>query len=133
MKKIWISLAGFLAITSLAAQEKPLPSLYGTGSWNADSLGNHRVVVSVDRPGDAVLATMNWRRRDLNPEAKNLIVVDAKTGKRVMNVARFTVNREKGEVAFQPQTVPGEYYIYYLKNVMSGSRYYPTVKYPPFE
>ena len=45
MKKIWISLAGFLAIASLSAQEKPLPSLYGTGVWDADSLGNHRVVV----------------------------------------------------------------------------------------
>ena len=85
MKKIWISLAGFLAIASLSV-------------WDADSLGNHRVVVSVDKAGDAVLATMNWRRRDLNPEEKNLIVVDAKTGKRVTNVARFTVNREKGEV-----------------------------------
>ena len=133
MKKIWISLAGFLAIASLSAQEKPLPSLYGTGVWDADSLGNHRVVVSVDKAGDAVLATMNWRRRDLNPEEKNLIVVDAKTGKRVTNVARFTVNREKGEVVFQPQTVSGNYYIYYLKNVSSGSKYYPTVTYPAFE
>ena len=125
MKKIWISLVGFLAIASLSAQEKPLPSLYGTGVWDADSLGNHRVVVSVDKAGEAVLATMNWRRRDLNPEEKNLIVVDAKTGKRVTNVARFTVNREKGEVVFQPQTVPGNYYIYYLtfydKLTYSGS------------
>ena len=133
MKKIWISLVGFLAIASLSAQEKSLPSLYGTGVWDADSLGNHRVVVSVDKAGDAVLATMNWRRRDLNPDEKNLIVVDAKTGKRVTNVARFTVNREKGEVVFQPQTVPGNYYIYYLKNVSSGSKYYPTVTYPAFE
>ena len=42
-------------------------------------------------------------------------------------------DRERGEVVFQPQTVPGEYYIYYLKNVMSGSPYYPTVNYPAFE
>lgn len=59
--------------------------------------------------------------------------MDATTGKRITNVCRFAVNRERGEVVFQPQTVPGEYYIYYLKNVMSGSRYYPTVNYPPFE
>ena len=69
----------------------------------------------------------------MNPEAKNLIVVDAATGERITNVCRFTIDREQGEVVFQPQTVPGEYYIYYLKNVMSGSPYYPTVNYPAFE
>ena len=94
---------------------------------------SHRVIVSVDKPADAVLATIDWRRRDLNPEAKNLIVVDAATGERITNVCRFTIDREQGEVVFQPQTVPGEYYIYYLKNVMSGSPYYPTVNYPAFE
>ncbi len=133
MKKIVLTLTGFLAIGSIFAQDKPIPSLYGTGVWNADSLGNHRVVVAVDEPSDAVVADLHWRRRDFDPEGKNLIVVDAETGKRIMNVARFLINREKGEVVFQPQTVPGKYYIYYLKNVMSGSRFYPTVKYPAFE
>ena len=117
----------------MQAQAVPTDELYGVGIWNADSLGNHRVIVSVDKPADAVLATIDWRRRDLNPEAKNLIVVDAATGERITNVCRFTIDRERGEVVFQPQTVPGEYYIYYLKNVMSGSPYYPTVNYPAFE
>lgn len=121
------------AYSSLQAQAVPTDELYGVGIWNADSLGNHRVIVSVDKPADAVLATIDWRRRDLNPEAKNLIVVDAATGERITNVCRFTIDREQGEVVFQPQTVPGEYYIYYLKNVMSGSPYYPTVNYPAFE
>ncbi len=133
MKKIVISLAGLLCSGLLVAQERPVASLYGTGTWDADSLGNHRVVVCVDKPSDAVLATMQWRRHDQHPEQKNVIVVDAKTGKRVTNVCRFEVNQEKGEVAFQPQTIPGKYYIYYLKNVHSGSRYYPTVTYPAFE
>lgn len=106
---------------------------YGTGVWDADSLGNHRIVVSVGQRADAVLASLEWRRRDVQPEAKNLIVVDAATGKRITNVTRFTLNRERGEIVFQPATVPGDYYIYYLPNVRSGSRYYPTVQYPPFE
>jgi len=92
--------------------------LYGTGQWDADSLGNHRIVVAVDRPADAVLATLDWRRRDLNPEEKGVIVVDAATGEQVTNVARFTINREKGEIVFQPQTVPGNYYIYSM--IFSG-------------
>lgn len=133
MKTILFTLLSLLIAGNVSAQPAPTRDLYGTGSWDSDSLGNHRIVVSVDKPADAVLATLEWRRRDLNPEGKNLIVVDAATGKRVTNVCRFTINREKGEVAFQPQTVPGDYYIYYLKNNTSGSRYYPTVTYPAFE
>ena len=132
MKQLLFTLFCLFAYSSLQAQAVPTDELYGVGIWNADSLGNHRVIVSVDKPADAVLATIDWRRRDLNPEAKNLIVVDA-TGERITNVCRFTIDREQGEVVFQPQTVPGEYYIYYLKNVMSGSPYYPTVNYPAFE
>ena len=133
MKQLLFTLFCLFAYSSLQAQAVPTDELYGVGIWNADSLGNHRVIVSVDKPADAVLATFDWRRRDLNPEAKNLIVVDAATGERITNVCRFTIDRERGEVVFQPQTVPGEYYIYYLKNVMSGSPYYPTVNYPAFE
>lgn len=133
MRRILCSLLGLFAFSCLQAQVVPSDTLYGIGHWDADSLGNHRVVVAVDKPADAVMATLEWRRRDLNPEAKNLIVIDAATGKQITNVCRFGINREKGEVAFQPQTVPGQYYIYYLKNVMSGSRYYPTVTYPPFK
>lgn len=133
MKQLLFTLFCLFTYSSLQAQAVPTDELYGVGTWNADSLGNHRVVVAVDKPADAVLATIDWRRRDLNPEAKNLIVVDAATGERITNVCRFAVDRERGEVAFQPQTVPGEYYIYYLKNVMSGSPYYPTVNYPAFE
>ncbi len=132
MKQLLFTVCLFL-LGSLQAQTVPTDELYGVGTWNADSLGNHRVVVSVDKSADAVLATINWRRRDLNPEAKNIIVIDAATGKRITNVCRFTVNRERGEVIFQPQTVPGKYYIYYLKNIKSGSPYYPTVNYPAFE
>ena len=133
MKQLLFTLFCLFAYSSLQAQAVPTDELYGVGIWNADSLGNHRVIVSVDKPADAVLATIDWRRRDLNPEAKNLIVVDAATGERITNVCRFTIDRERGEGGFQPQTVPGEYYIYYLKNVMSGSPYYPTVNYPAFE
>lgn len=133
MKQLLFVLFCLLTIGGLHARNTSTDELYGLGNWDADSLGNHRVVVFVEKPADAVLATIEWRRRDLNPEDKNLIVVDATTGKRITNVCRFAVNRERGEVVFQPQTVPGEYYIYYLKNVMSGSRYYPTVNYPPFE
>lgn len=133
MKKYVIAFFALFSATMISAQTVPTDDLYGTGTWDADSLGNHRVVVAVDHPSDAVLANLEWRRRDANPDQKNIIVVDATTGKRITNVARFTINQEMGEIVLQPQTVPGEYYIYYLKNVSSGSKYYPIVKYPPFE
>ena len=122
----WLCCAAFPA--GLFAQ-LPTAEWYGTGVWNADSLGNHRVVVSVDEPADAVLASLEWRRKDQNPEKKGIIIVDAATGKRITNVTQFAFNRERGEIAFQPQTVPGKYYIYYLKSISTGSKYYPTVNY----
>ena len=51
--------------------------LYGTGVWNADSLGNHRVVVSVDQPSDAVLALIQWRRKDFAYVIEELITEKA--------------------------------------------------------
>ena len=132
-KLFFLTVSCLSIFTFMKAQDVPSDHLYGVGSWDAVSLGNHRVVVSVSKPADAVLATLQWRRRDLNPEDKDLVVVDAATGERVTNVYRLGVSREKGEIVFQPKTVPGDYYIYYLRNVMSGSRAYPTVKYPPFE
>lgn len=79
-----------------------------------------------------MLAHIPWRRRDLGPEAKNLIVVDAATGKRITNVMRIAINREYGDLVFEPRTVPGVYYVYYLPYVSTGGSY-PRVSYPPPE
>lgn len=129
MKKLIFSFASCLLACMAGAQTN---ALYGTGQWDADSLGNHRVVLEVTKKSDAVLAEIPWRRKDLNPEAKDLIVIDAATGKEVSNRCRFTVNREIGQLVFQPLTVPGKYYVYYLQNRASGSKYYPTVTYTPY-
>ena len=111
MRHSLIALLLMSVFTTLDAQNVPVPELYGVGTWNSDSLGNHRVVVSVDKPSDAVLATIQWRRRDMNPEDKNIIVIDAATGERITNVCRLEVNREIGKIVFQPKTVPGKYYV----------------------
>ena len=75
---------------------------YRIGRWTADSFGNHRAVVSVGAANPAVWAHLPWRRPDLDPERKGIWVVDAKTGQRVMNVARGSINRESGDIAFEP-------------------------------
>ena len=75
-----------------------------------------------------------WRRRDANPQDKEIIVVDAKTNQRVANVVRIDINREFGWLLFEPPTAPGEYYVYYMPFRNEGSWYFPTAKYlPPTE
>ena len=80
----------------------------------AEGLGHHRAVVRVEQKADAVLARIPWRRRDHDPERKDIIVMDAASGQRVTNVARLQLDRFEGLLAFEPQTVPGEYFVYYL-------------------
>ena len=95
-----------------------VPFTVADSAWNIDMLGNHRAVVKVDGAGsgtpDAVRVTLPWRRSDTRPEAKKIVVMDAETGQEIRNVSVVGLTSEKGVVAFQPQTVPGTYYMYYL-------------------
>ncbi|HOX20209.1 MAG TPA: DUF6067 family protein [Gemmatimonadales bacterium] len=115
------------ALASPATAQDPV---YRIGRWTADSFGNHRAVVSVDAAAPAVWAHLPWRRPDLHPESKGVWVVDARTGHRVMNVARGSINRESGDIAFEPTSGPGEYYIYYLRYAGSVTSNYPKLTYP---
>lgn len=101
-----------------------------TPTWDADTLGNHRVVLDVAAAADAVRARIPWRRRDANPDQKNLIVIDAQTGARVENVLRVSITREAGDIVFQPTSGRGRYYVYYLPYAMLGRTNYPQVEYP---
>jgi len=86
----YVGLLLALAIVA-SAQDKDKDVHYGVGTWDADSYGNHRAVVRVRGSGEAVWAHLPWRRRDQNPDAKEVMVVDAKTGHRVRNVVRVAV------------------------------------------
>lgn len=134
MKNIGITIVLCLSALFSFSQAKPEvnSALYGTGNWDADSLGNHRAVVHVTNSSNIVLAHIEWRRRDFNPQKKDIIIVDANTGTEITNILPITINREYGNILFQPKTTPGNYYIYYLKNITSGHKNYPTVTYPPF-
>jgi hypothetical protein len=97
--------------TGLAVDE--VPYAVSKEPW-ADGLGNHRAVVRVEKKADAVLVRIPWRRRDHDPERKEIIVMDAASNQRVTNVARLRLDRFEGVLAFQSRTVPGEYFVYYL-------------------
>ncbi len=106
---------------------------YGNSAWDAARFGNHRAVIRVTDKADAVRARIPWRRRDWSPEKKNLIVIDAATGARIHNVCPLSINREFGDIVFQPAAAPGDYFVYYMPWVMKGRSNYPTVVYPEME
>ena len=111
-------------LAAVAADEVPR----GVGSWS-EKLGNHRAVVRVARKADAVWAHIPWRRRDGQPERKAVHVYDAATSQRVKNVVRIDVNREFGDIAFQPTSGPGDYHVHYLPLRAEGWAHSPKIHY----
>jgi hypothetical protein len=112
----------FFAAT-LVAQKVPYTNC--NNCWNADSLGNHRVVLKYNGTGKIAKATIFWRRRDENPELKRIIVEDAKTKQKVLNVKIGTLNREYGDIYFEPVSGSGTYYVYYMPYKNEGRSNYP--------
>ncbi len=119
-----------LCLSTMVAPASARDVPYGTGDW-PEALGNHRARVRVEQPADAVWVRLPWRRRDATPEQIDIIVMDAATNKRVENVLRVDVQRQSGDLLFQPVTVPGEYHVYYLPYKTEGSWYFPTTVYLP--
>lgn len=95
---------------SVSAQAVP----FGIGAWLEQGHGNHRAVVHVAEPSDAVRVHIPWRRHDPEPQAKGVLVEELTTGQRVPNVFTASVTQESGEIIFQPATGPGDYAVYYL-------------------
>lgn len=98
--------------------------------WKGDSLGNHRVIVEVTTKGDVAKAVIPWRRRDENPQDKDVWIVDALTNQRIHNVLLKAISREEGTVYFEPVSGIGKYYIYYMPYHLKGTYYPKTVYYP---
>ena len=83
--------------------------------WDVNSRGNHRAIVYVDKISNSgVTVSIPWRRADPFPEKKKVVVIDAATGKEILNVYVKSITNEAGEIAFQPVTIPGKYEIYCL-------------------
>ena len=112
---------------SVPVQDSDVP--YGIGSWDADAFGNHRAVLRVGAPAGAVFAHIPWRRPDAKPEDRHLIVVEGRSGGRILNVERIRIGRDSGDLVFEAPSA-GDYYVYYLPNSGTGRSNYPTVTYP---
>ena len=120
----------FLSLAAAAAVEPEVP--WSVAAWPA-GFGNHRARVRVTSRTPLAWAHLLWRRHDPSPETKAVWVVDAKTGERVRNVTITSIGREFCDLAFEPRTVPGDYFIYYLpyKADPAPSRY--SIQYFPPE
>ncbi|WP_347921982.1 glycoside hydrolase domain-containing protein [Pontimicrobium sp. SW4] len=110
--------------------------VYESGNWEHpiykeafESFGNQRAVIQIENDNfDKTQVTIPWRRRDHNPEAKDIIIVDAKTNLIVTNKHVVEINNEFGHIVFQPNQDSKTYYAYYFPHESTGS-YYPKLNY----
>lgn len=103
---------------------------YRTGdqSWNPDKLGNQRVVVTVTGKGKVAEVTVPWRCRQIKPD-QEVIVIDARTDRRIDNVLVSNMSRYQGTIDFEPASGSGKYYIYFLPYQLKQSVNYPNAVY----
>ncbi|MFV8327542.1 glycoside hydrolase domain-containing protein [Flavobacterium sp. ZS1P14] len=115
----------YLFIFSMPLAAQQIAYTNGNDSWNPDVLGNHRAIVHYSGKGAVAKVTVEWRRRDENPEQKRIIVQDA-NGKNILNVKTADINRETGTVFFEPVSGKGTYFVYYMPYIDEGlAVYYP--------
>lgn len=128
MKKLrYLLLLLFAAQFTFAQQIKYISK---NNDWDADSLGNHRVVLTLQKANtDVAKAVINWRRNDMHPELKQLFVVDSTTSKRIMNVQVAANTRETGVLYFEPVKGDNKYFVYYMPYFVDRKSNYPNVKY----
>ena len=114
-----------ILLSSFTAYAQKVPYTNCKNCWIADSLGNHRVVLTFNGTGKAAKAVIDWRRRDTDPENKRVIIQDAQTKQKITNVKQGTINRETGELFFEPTSGKGTYYVYYMPYKNEGRSNYP--------
>jgi hypothetical protein len=123
MKKLFAAI--IFLFSGFAASAQKIPYANCEKCWLPDSLGNHRVVLTVDGTGDFASAIIPWRRRDTDAEKKRIIIEDAKTHQKITNVKVVKIDRENGKIYFQPTSGKGTYYVYYMPYKNEGRSNYP--------
>ena len=92
-----------------------IPFVIADTIWDVDGRGNHRAIVHVDKQEhEAVIVNLPWRRSDLRPETKKIIVTDASNGNEIKDVSVIEQTAEKGTIAFKPVENESDYIVYYL-------------------
>ena len=123
----WLVVSALLGLMAMVACEAQIPASMSALRWDASKVGNHRYLVQVAKPADAVHVTIPWRRRDLHPE-QVAVIVTAPDGSVVSNVLRGVIEQASGELVFAAKQA-GIYAIYYQPYLSNGRSNYPTVSY----
>ena len=123
MKKVLFALA--LLLSGIGAYSQNIPYTNCEKCWLPDTLGNHRVVLIFNGSGKVAKVIIPWRRRDNDPENKRIIIQDGATSQKITNVKTGNINRETGEIYFEPTSGKGTYYVYYLPSKNEGRSNYP--------
>ena len=90
-----------------------------------ESLGNHRAILQVDKPGEVISLSFEWRRPDKDVDQKQFLIVNATGGDTIANIRRMEVNNESCRLQFGPVKEKGIYYFYYLPyRVQHGAGFY---------
>lgn len=113
--KVKISTAIFMlfGICFVSAAQQQTEFRTADKPWDA-GLGNHRAVLEIVEPVDAVHLNLEWRRHDRKPEWKKFLIIHEATGEQVQNIHRIYVDNEHCEIAFGPISHAGKYLFYYL-------------------
>ena len=104
----------FLTLILLFSCNNAENKLYVTPEtpWD-EGLGNHRAVLEIANPAEAVMVDVLWRRHDKKPNRKKFIIID-EGGNEVENIQRINVDNEHCKLVFGPADTKGKYYFYYL-------------------
>lgn len=82
-------------------------------TWN-ESFGNHRAVIEIKKPAEAVILDYKWRRHDEAIDNTRFLIINAQNGDTIKNIRRLKVNKEECLIQFGPVSQSGKYYFYYL-------------------
>lgn len=145
-----VGLAGALALlaactattdSALVARSKQLPPgqyelRYEVADWPQPDYskpftfdGNHRLLIRVPAGlSGPVQVLLPWRRPDLNPAQKAVIVRNAATGEPISPVRLLDAGNESGRIVFQPAPGVTDYLVYYLPHESTG-KWYPVLNY----
>ncbi|MEO8852456.1 MAG: glycoside hydrolase domain-containing protein, partial [Ginsengibacter sp.] len=103
----------FLLLCNVTGNAQTLKYEVAQKPWAA-GLGNHRAILTINKPANAVGLNIRWRLHDLHPDKKRFLIMNATTGDTIQNVYRISVSDERCDIAFGPVTKRGKYYFYYL-------------------
>lgn len=122
----------FLLLITITLSAKEYHYVIAHQPWE-ESLGNHRALLKIEEPSQAVSLSFDWRRHDLDVNKRCFLIINSQTGDTIKNIKRVQVNNETCKLIVGPVTDAGKYYFYYLPYVVQKDGGYYNKGYLPQE